>query len=271
MELHEVRYFLALAEALNFTKAAVACHVAQPALTRAIRKIEQEFGGTLFSRERNNVHLTELGRVVRPYLESMMSDVCEAGRAARLFLRLDAARLRFGVMGSIGPVRFIPFLASFRIRYPGIDVAFSKHPYDRLQTLLLRGELDVALATHPDEIDPTLVAESLYAERFALACPLGHRLANQHAIRLADIEGEKHLSDAGGDREDWTLSMVAAGMGVCLLPEFSATIPGVVTRPISSPIPARYICLTTVAGRPWSSPLAAFVREVRQHRWDVVV
>ena len=269
MELHEARYFLSLAETLNFTKAAKACHVAQPALTRAIQKIEQEFGGLLFSRERNNTHLTELGRIVLPHLAAMMSESHRATDAARSFQRLDTAILRFGVMGSVGPVRFLPFLTTFRRRHPGIEMDIAQYPEDKLQAMLLRGDLDVALATYADGIEPPLVSEALYAERFAIACPHGHRLANQRAIRLADIDGETHLSGAGGGRDDWTLSMVAAGMGVCFLPEFSLPIPGVVTRPIADPMPVREVCLTTVAGRRRSPPLAVFMQEVRRHSWSV--
>src|SRR6185312_471185 len=72
MELHEIRYFLALSKTLNFTKAAEACHVSQPALTRAIRKMEDELGGLLFSRERNNTHMTELGRLIEPHLAEVL-------------------------------------------------------------------------------------------------------------------------------------------------------------------------------------------------------
>src|SRR5690242_435178 len=72
MELNEIRYFLALSKTLNFTKAAEACHVSQPALTRAIRKMEDELGGLLFSRERNNTHMTELGRLIEPHLAEVL-------------------------------------------------------------------------------------------------------------------------------------------------------------------------------------------------------
>jgi LysR family hydrogen peroxide-inducible transcriptional activator len=267
MELHEVRYFLALAETLNFTRAADACHVAQPALTRAIQKMEREFGGILFCRERNNIHLTELGQVIRPHLLAIISDTHEATAAATRFLRSESTCVRFGVMGSVGPVRFLPFLAEFRRLHPGIEIGVAQYPYDRLQAMLLRGELDVALATHPDGIAPPLESETLYAERFAIACPHGHRLANRHSIRLADIEGETRLSATDGEREDWTLSMVAAGMGVCFLPEYSLPVPGVTTRPIADPIPARDVCLTTVSGRRRSPPLSTFMQAVRAHPW----
>jgi LysR family transcriptional regulator, hydrogen peroxide-inducible genes activator len=68
MEMHQIRYFLALCEELNFTKAAERCNVAQPSLTRAIKLLEDEFGGALINRERTNTHLTELGRMMRPHL-----------------------------------------------------------------------------------------------------------------------------------------------------------------------------------------------------------
>ena len=69
MEIHQVRYFLAVVETLNFTKAAERCNVSQPALTRAIQLLEHELGGLLFRRERANTHLTELGRMVLPHLK----------------------------------------------------------------------------------------------------------------------------------------------------------------------------------------------------------
>ena len=68
MEMHQVRYFLAVADELNFTRAAERCHVAQPSLTRAIKLLEEELGGPLFHRERANTHLSELGCMVKPYL-----------------------------------------------------------------------------------------------------------------------------------------------------------------------------------------------------------
>ena len=72
MEMHQVRYFLALCESLSFTRAAEQCHVSQPALTTAIRKLEEEVGGPLFHREGKRLLPTELGKLMRPRLEQMM-------------------------------------------------------------------------------------------------------------------------------------------------------------------------------------------------------
>ena len=82
MEMHQVRYFLAVAEELNFTRAAEKCHVAQPSLTRAIQLLEGELGGPLFHRERANTHLSELGRTVKPYLEQVYGQTLQAKRLA---------------------------------------------------------------------------------------------------------------------------------------------------------------------------------------------
>ena len=79
MEFHQVRYFLALCTTLNFTRAAEACNVTQPALTRAIQRLEEEFGGPLFQRERSLTQLTELGRLMRPLMEQTLAALKEIG------------------------------------------------------------------------------------------------------------------------------------------------------------------------------------------------
>lgn len=86
MEMHQIRYFLTLCEELNFTRAAKRCGVAQPSLTKAIHRLEQTFGGPLFDRNHRNIELTELGRVVKPYLTQLDRCSYEAKRKAELFL-----------------------------------------------------------------------------------------------------------------------------------------------------------------------------------------
>ncbi|MGE0725823.1 MAG: LysR family transcriptional regulator, partial [Alphaproteobacteria bacterium] len=81
MELYQIRYFLAVCEALNFTRAAEQCNVTQPALTRAIQRLEEELGGLLFRRERNLTHLTDLGHLVRPQLQLVHAET-EAAKSA---------------------------------------------------------------------------------------------------------------------------------------------------------------------------------------------
>jgi DNA-binding transcriptional LysR family regulator len=290
MELHEIRYFLTLSKTLNFTKAAEMCNVSQPALTRAIQKMEDELGGLLFSRERNNTHLTELGRMLVPNLSEVLTRTQAAKETAQRFLRLDSAHLKLGVMCTIGPVRFVSFLSCFRADNPGIEITLTEAVPDRLCDLLMKGELDVALIARPDGFASPLQAQPLYRERFVIACSAGHPFALKNVVSIAELDGEPYLArinceyfdtlrdtcHANGahmvgafrsEREDWILTMVAAGMGVCFLPEFSNTIPGVISRPVISPAIEREVCLVTVAGRRWSSPVSAFIRAVKQYRW----
>ena len=92
MEMHQVRYFLALCETMNFTRAAENCNVSQPALTRAVHKLEEELGGLLLRREHNLTHLTDFGRLVRPHLEQMMTEAEAAKSTATHFPQMDNAQ-----------------------------------------------------------------------------------------------------------------------------------------------------------------------------------
>ena len=290
MELHEVRYFLALSETLNFTKAAEACHVSQPALTRAIRKMEDELGGLLFSRERSNTHLTELGRLIEPHLAEVMARTGEAKQAAARFLNLEKAHLALGVMCTIAPVQFVSFLGRFRVANPGVEITLLEGVPDRLCDLLLKGELDVALMARPDGFQAPLRTAELYAERYVIACSAGHRFATQHQIPMSALDGEFYLSRINcefydvldqaciqqgvnlvksyrSEREDWILTMVAAGLGICFLPEYTAAFPGIIGCPVVAPSVARHVCLVTVAGRRQSSPVKAFVHAVKNYPW----
>ena len=98
MEMHQVRYFLAVSETLNFTRAAERCNVAQPSLTRAVQKLEEELGGQLFRRERSRTHLTDLGRLMYPHLQALYDASVAARAEAEDFRRLKRASLNLGVM-----------------------------------------------------------------------------------------------------------------------------------------------------------------------------
>jgi DNA-binding transcriptional LysR family regulator len=288
MEMQDIRYFLAMSQTLNFTKAAEVCNVTQPALTRAIRKLEDELGGLLFSREPNNTHMTDLGRLIEPHLAEIMGHAGEAKRRATRFLKLEKANFALGIMCTIAPMQFVSFLDRFRANNPGIEITLLEAVPDRLCDLLAKGEMDVALMARQDGFPAPLQASKLYSERFVVACSAGHRFAMENEIRMPDLDGEFYLSRIGcefynvlddlcrehglvksyqSEREDWILTMVAAGMGVCFLPEYTATFPGVVGCPVVSPSVERNVCLVTVAGRRWSPPVAAFVQAVRRHPW----
>lgn len=290
MEMQEIRYFLAVCDTLNFTRAAERCNVTQPALTRAIQKLEGELGGLLLRRERNATHLTDLGRLMRSHLKEVYERTEAAKEQAKGFLKLTDAALKIGVMCTIGPLRFIGFLNDFRARHEGIELTLVEGVPVRLSELLLSGEIDIAIMAQPGAFEPRFDVRPLYEERFVIAFPVGHRFEQRNAVDIAEIEGESYLlrvnceyKDFLGDlcrergfetrkafrseREDWIQTMVAAGMGVCFMPEFSATHPGVVSRRVVAPEIVRQVALVTVSGRRFAPATAAFVNAVRAYRW----
>lgn len=291
MELHQIRYFLAVCETLNFTRAADKCHVTQPALSRAIQKLEEEMGGQLLRRERSLTHLTELGRLLKPHLEQVLAEAETAKTRAKGFLKLTDAPLKLGIMCTIGPLRCIGFLTEFRNRHPGITLSLKEAVPPALRQMLIEGELDVALLAQEQPFDDRFEAVRLYDERFMVAMPSGHRLANRPAIRMSDLSGEAYLSrvncefwdylanlsDKQGaknfktvyqsEREDWIQTMIAAGMGVSFTPEFTTIIGGVVMRPITDPEVVRCISLVYMAGRRFTPAVATFVKAVRAFQW----
>lgn len=290
MEMHEIRYFLAASRTLNFHRAAETANVTQPALTRAIQKLEAELGGLLFHRERNHVQLTDFGCLMRSHLEEVVRRSEAAKETARDFLRLEAAPLTLGVMCTIGPLRFVGFLNAFHDKQAGIGVTVIEGVPARLTALLLEGKLDIALMAQPGPFDERLRAEPIYSERFGLAFCTGHPLGKRNTLHLSDVEGEPYLdrinceysdhidalcSERGiriatayrSEREDWIMAMVAAGMGVCFAPEFSACLPGVRHRPVADPEVVREVSLVSVAGRISSPAVNAFMEAVFNYGW----
>ena len=290
MEMHQIRYFLAVCETLNFTRGAEQCNVTQPALTRAIQKLEEELGGLLFRRERSATHLTDLGNLMRPHLELVLNESAAARSTANSFLTLEKAPLNLGVMCTIGPMRFVEFLARFHQANPGVEIALQEGVAGRLRELLAEGKLDVAVMAQPEPLGERFDVKPLYGERFVVGFPPGHRFEGMNAVKLSDLAGESYLSRLNcefrdhiralreaqkisiryafrSEREDWIQVMAAAGMGFCILPEHSPTIPGVVTRPIIEPEIVRDVSLVTVSGRRFSPVVTAFVRGTKSYRW----
>ena len=290
MEMHQIRYFLTLCDTLNFTRAAETCHVTQPALTRAIQKLEDELGGLLFHRERSLTHLTDLGRLMRPHLERVLAQTDSAKVTASSFLKLENAPLNLGVMCTIGATQFVAFLGTFQNKNPGIELSVVEGVPKRLTTLLEHGEIHVAIMTQPEPFGERFDVHPLYSERFVVAVPPGHRLEQKNAIRMIDLAGECYLSRVNceyrdhirmlreqqkieiryafrSERDDWIQTLVAAGMGFCVMPEYLPRLPGIVTRPMTEPDIIREVSLVTMAGRRFSPAVATFVRAIKAYQW----
>ena len=164
MEMYQIRYFLVLCEELNFTRAAEKCHVAQPALTRAIKLLEEEFGGLLFHRERARTHLSELGQAVRPYLEEAQRQSQQAKNLATSLIELKSTPLKLGVMCTIGPGNFVGLLSNLQAQHPGIELQIMDASAADLQARLLDGGLEAAIYCWPDQMNCMLTQTRRYSQ-----------------------------------------------------------------------------------------------------------
>ena len=286
MKLHQIRYFLALAVELNFTRAADRCGVAQSSLTRAIKGLEHDLGGALFHRERANTHLTKLGRKVMPFLEQAHGYMEDAKKEAHDFVSNKTTTLNIGLMCTVAHGRFVELISALRTKHPGIALQMNEATAPMLQERLLAGEIDVAIYALP-----TLTSDDrfnhlpLYSEDFVGAFGATHRLAREKTVRFSDLDGEPYLrrirceyepTVADGfarqgincpvvyhsDRDDWILAMAAAGMGFAVVPALGASYPGVVARPLTEPELKREIAVVTVRGRPESAALGVLMYEI---------
>ena len=151
MEMHQVRYFLAVTEELNFSRAAEKCNVSQPALSRAIQHLEGEFGGSLFHRERHLTHLTELGEMVRPHLETVHEAAVKAKRLSQDIQQLKRVPLKLGIMSTISPDEIVDLIAALKTRHDGLELRLCDATARELRERLLTGDLEVVIYALPGE------------------------------------------------------------------------------------------------------------------------
>jgi DNA-binding transcriptional LysR family regulator len=290
MEMQQVRYFVALADTLNFTRAAEKCNVSQPALTRAIQQLEHELGGPLFHRERGNTHLSELGRMMLPYLAGVDEQCRAAKEQAKAVKKLEKATLTIGTMCTIGPQLVSELLIRFQAAHPDVEVQVVDAGAPQMIEMLEKGELEVAIVGVPGELPDSLHQLPVFQERFVILLPPNHRLVARDEVRAAELDKEPYVSRSNCEvftpvrkelnsrgiylrkvfsspRDDWVQGMIQAGLGLGFFPEFSVTYPDLVVRPLVDPSFYRTVYLATVRGRPHSPAVGAFVQEARRFPW----
>lgn len=300
MELQQIRYFLAVAEELNFTRAAERCGVSQPALTRAIKRLEDELGAPLIRRERNKSHLTELGHMIRPRLEQALSLTEVVRSDADSFTRMSTASLTIGVMCTIGPSQIISLVDHLGSEFPQLTLTLRTSSGKDIIEWLLSGEIDVGILGmphYPDEIS----VHSLYDERYMIACPPDHRFLKMRAVPIASLQGEKYVRRLNceymthfestlceletnaaeilehsmasidvrheSEHENWIQSLVVAGMGCAVMPEYMSLGTELQMRPLVEPEIWRTIGLATVRGRKHTPAVGIFTELCRQMSW----
>ena len=183
MEMHQMRYFLRVAETLNFTRAAEQCGVSAPSLSRAIRQLEEELGGQLFRRERHLTHLTDLGRLMREHLSVMSSAADAAKQEAKDYAKLAGSRLKLGMFASIGAEVLTGYLTALRKQAPDLELHIWEANCEELEGALLGGEIDIAITSSP-ELDERIRMTPLFREAFFISFAPGHRFGRMNAARF---------------------------------------------------------------------------------------
>ena len=279
MDLNQVRYFLNLAESLNFTEAARVSGISQPSLTKAIQRLEDEFGGPVLYRDGKDTRLTALGRDLIVEFMRIQSALENITELAENSVAGRSRKINIGVASTIAPRVFAKFWALVLKELPEVELLL--HPLNpgEAEAEVLSGKYDMCLLTNPPEPNFKLTIQPLFQERLRLALASHHPLAGTDEITPEQMMEQpyidrmhcefrtqliKHFMDRNivmrprfqSEREDWVQQMVAQGAGVCSLPEHSAIVDGIVLRAVKGLTLSRNISMVAVTG-------SANPREVR--------
>ena len=289
MEMHQVRYFLAVARTLNFTRAADECNVTQPSLTRAIKQLEAELGGDLFRRERPT-QLTELGQRMHPLLKQCYEAAVGARSLASSFKSGEIGALRIALTHSVDLSLLIPFLNEVRRQFNRLEFKFLRGNSREVGEMLKKGEAELGIAAELDKDWERLDAWPLFTEDFKLVLNRQHRLADQDSVDLDDLRTEQLLSrnycehterlgtslrehgldldrshEISSERD--LIQMVEADAGVAVIPDTSPIPPTLKRTAVDGLDARRTVHLYGVAGRERTAVAAAVMRMLRGADW----
>jgi DNA-binding transcriptional LysR family regulator len=285
-----VRYFLAVARVLNFTRAADECNVSQPSLTRAIKQLEAELGGDLFRRERPAAQLTELGQRMHPLLKQCFEAAASARSLASSFKTGEIGALRIALTHSIDLSLLIPHLEQIRRQFNRLEFRFLRGSSQEVGELLKKGEAELGIAAEIDQAWERLDTWPLFTEDFHLVVNKRHRLAAHESIDFEDLRSEQLLSrnycehsarlnsslrEHGVDvdcsheisSERDLMELLEADIGIAVVPRTSP-IPRTLKRATVDGLDARRtVHLYGVAGRERTAVASAVMRILRGADW----
>jgi DNA-binding transcriptional LysR family regulator len=291
MEMHQIRYFLAASRTLNFTQAAEECHVAQPSLSQAIKKLEDELGGLLFRRERALTHLTDLGRMVLPLLAQCYESALAAKELAVSIRRGSVAPLRLGLSHTISIEILVQPLGELVKAYPGLELSFHRGTAEEVAQRLKDGDCELAVAGPLREVWERFDAYGLFTEGYQLNVSRSHPYAMRNAVTLQELAGERLLArgyceqaseladilaaqgieQRAGDRiaSDHDLAaLLDAGFGVSIMPQSGLNSERLRGLSIIGLDLRRTVYLYAVSGRQRSAAAAGLVKLLRAADWS---
>jgi LysR family hydrogen peroxide-inducible transcriptional activator len=287
MELHQLRYFSAVADTGSFSRAAEKCHVSQPSLSQQIQKLESELGGRLFDRLGRSVRLTDLGEAFLPRARSVLHELSSAKDELIERLHSEASPVVIGAIPTIAPYWLASRLATFSRKFPKVHLTIAEEITPVLLDRLRAGSVDLAVLALPIR-GHEFETHPLFTERLFAALPRKHKLSRRPSLQLADLRRDPFLflrdghcfrdtAVAACDRArldprvvfesghlSSLLAMVGAGMGVSLVPEMAVdkSKPCRFVR-IADPQAQRTIAAVVLRGRTLNRATRALLAHLR--------
>jgi LysR family transcriptional regulator, transcription activator of glutamate synthase operon len=287
MELRQLRYLVALADERHFTRAAAREHIAQPALSQQIRRLEQEVGLALVERTTRRVTVTEAGRVLVARARRILAEVEAATAEMQAFTGVRTGHVMVGTMHTMGPVDVSLALAVFHERHPGVELTVREQSSEELAEMLRDDELDLSFLSVTERMESHgLRLHQLVSEELMVVLPQDHALAGRERVRMAELAEEQFISYREGARlrellvfaarsagfepqvqlesneSERIRRLVARHMGVAILPRSDAERPGadVAVAPLIEPALSRDITLACREGRRLAPAAAEFLQ-----------
>jgi LysR family transcriptional regulator, transcription activator of glutamate synthase operon len=290
MDLRQLGYLVALSEERNFTRAAAREHIAQPALSQQVRRLEEELGLALVQRTTRRVEMTEAGQLLVGRSRRILAEL-EAAQTEMLALRgMQAGHLTIGAMHTMGPIDLSLVLALFHQRHPGVELTVREHSSEEMAEMLRVDELDLAFLSVTERIEShALGLEQLVSEELVVLLPRDHALGRRRRLRMSELAHEHFISFREGARLRELLvgagraagfepivklesnesqrvrRLVARGLGVAILPLSDAEGPGadVAVATLREPALTRDITLAWRAERRHAPAAAEFLELAR--------
>lgn len=284
MDLYQIRYFMAIVETGGFTRAADRLFVSQPSLSAGIKKLEQELGVTLFERGGRRAVLTTAGKFFLEKATIILDEYEATLRKLKEFQQQPT--LRIGTIRSIRITTLAELLSTFQRQHPTVLFELLDGSVHQLREWLAAGDIDLAITVLEQE--NTKTSQPLFQQRRMLAVSKMHPLAQRSSVKLADLNGQPFIQRSHcelyaeteqlleskaiqapityrAEHEEWVIALVAAGLGITIMPEWKEES-AIVYIPIADLPLHRTICLTWRLGQE-SAAIDQFRAFAASHNW----
>jgi DNA-binding transcriptional LysR family regulator len=291
MELRQLRYLVALADEQSFTRAAEREHIAQPALSQQIQKLEQELGIPLVERTTRRVQITDAGNLLVARARRVLTELQSARQELDRVRGIQTGHVVVGAMNTMGPVDITLVLGRFHELHPDVELVVRESNSDELAEMLRVDALDLAFLSVTERVESHgLALHQILMEELIVVLPIDHPLAEQDEIRMVDLSREDFISYREGARLRELLDgaaaeagfepriilesnesrrirrLVARGLGIAILPRSHAvgTADAIATARLIEPSLARDITIAWRAGRRLPPAVAEFLSLARE-------